>query len=156
MYKNWLAERGEQFRSGIQIATLDPFQGYKNAIDDQLQDATSVLDAFHIVKLAGDALDEVRRRVQQDTLGHRGRIGHPLYQIQLLLRASRRKKRSLAARRAALRPWATGIGLTVLIAVAAIAVYRLAAGIDFWTEHPTAAATPTVYPHEFGSASIAP
>ena len=53
VYKNWLAERGEQFRSGIQIATLDPFQGYKNAIDDQLQDATSVLDAFHIVKLAG-------------------------------------------------------------------------------------------------------
>ena len=89
MYKNWLEERGEQFRSGIQIATLDPFQGYKNAIDDQLQDATSVLDAFHIVKLAGDALDEVRRRVQQDTTGHRGRKGDPLYQIRLLLRASR-------------------------------------------------------------------
>ena len=89
VYKNWLEERGEQFRSGIQIATLDPFQGYKNAIDDQLQDATSVLDAFHIVKLAGDALDEVRRRVQQDTTGHRGRKGDPLYQIRLLLRASR-------------------------------------------------------------------
>ena len=43
------------------------------------QDATSVLDAFHIVKLAGDALDEVRRRVQQDTLGHRGRKDDPLY-----------------------------------------------------------------------------
>ena len=80
VYKNWLEERGEDFRSGIQIATLDPFQGYKNAIDDQLQDATSVLDAFHIVKLAGDALDEVRRRVQQDTTGHRGRKGDPLYQ----------------------------------------------------------------------------
>ena len=91
VYKNWLEERGEQFRSGIQIATLDPFQGYKNAIDDQLQDATSVLDAFHIVKLAGGALDEVRRRVQQDTLGHRGRKGDPLYQIRLLLRASRHK-----------------------------------------------------------------
>ena len=88
VYKNWLAERGEDFRSGIQIATLDPFQGYKNAIDDQLQDATSVLDAFHIVKLAGDALDEVRRRVQQDTTGHRGRKGDPLYQIRLLLRTS--------------------------------------------------------------------
>ena len=48
-----------------------------------------MLDAFHIVKLAGDALDEVRRRVQQDTLGHRGRTGDPLYQIRLLLRASR-------------------------------------------------------------------
>ena len=79
MHENWLAERGEQFRSGIQIATLDPFQGYKNAIDDQLQDATSVLDAFHIVKLAGDAPGEVRRRVQQDTTGHRGRKGDPLY-----------------------------------------------------------------------------
>ena len=27
VYKNWLEERGEEFRSGIQIATLDPFQG---------------------------------------------------------------------------------------------------------------------------------
>ena len=66
-----------------------PSRDSKNAIDDQLQDATSVLDAFHIVKLAGDALDEVRRRVQQDTLGHRGRTGDPLYQIRLLLHASR-------------------------------------------------------------------
>ena len=50
-----------------------------------------MLDAFHIVKLAGDALDEVRRRVQQETLGHRGRTGDPLYQIRLLLHASRHK-----------------------------------------------------------------
>ena len=87
--KKWLAERGEDFRAGVRIAMLEPFQGYKKAMDDQLQDATSVLDAFHIVKLAGDALDEVRRRVQQDTLGHRGRKGDPLYQIRLLLRTSR-------------------------------------------------------------------
>ena len=32
VHDNWLEERGEDFRSGIQIATLDPFQGYKNAI----------------------------------------------------------------------------------------------------------------------------
>ena len=68
-----------------------PSRYSKNAIDDQLQDATSVLDAFHIVKLAGDALDEVRRRVQQDTTGHRGRKGDPLYQIRDLLRASRHR-----------------------------------------------------------------
>ena len=66
-----------------------PSRDSKNAIDDQLQDATSVLDAFHIVKLAGDAPGEVRRRVQQDTTGHRARKGDPLYQIRLLLRASR-------------------------------------------------------------------
>ena len=65
-----------------------PSRDSKNAIDDQLQDATSVLDAFHIVKLAGDAPGEVRRRVQQDTTGHCGRKGDPLYQIRNLLRAS--------------------------------------------------------------------
>jgi len=65
-----------------------PSRDSKNAIDDQLQDATSVLDTFHIVTLAGDAPGEVRRRVQQDTLGHRGRKGDPLYQIRNLLRAS--------------------------------------------------------------------
>ena len=68
----------------------------------------------------------------------------------------KKSKTSSPHLRAALRPWATGIGLTVLVAVAAVVVYRLAAGIDFWTEPPTATATPTVYPHEFGSASIAP
>ena len=31
----------------------------------------------------------MRRRVQQDTTGHRARKGDPLYQIRLLLRASR-------------------------------------------------------------------
>ena len=90
VYKNWLAERSEDFRAGVRIATLDPFQGQQERHRLACyQDATSVLDAFHIVKLAGDALDEVRRRVQQDTLGHRGRKGDPLYQIRLLLHASR-------------------------------------------------------------------
>ena len=89
MYKNWLEERGEQFRSGIQIATLDPFQEQqKHHRLACSKDATSVPGACHIVTLAGDAPGEVRRRVQQDTLGHRGRTGDPLYQIRLLLRAS--------------------------------------------------------------------
>ena len=65
-----------------------PSRDSKNAIDDQPRDATSVLDACHIVKLAGDAPGEVRRRNRQDTTGHRGRTGDPLYQIRLLLRAS--------------------------------------------------------------------
>ena len=58
----------------------------------------------------------------------------------------RRKKRSLAARRAVLRPWAIGIGLTVLVAVASVAAYTLGAGIASWNEKPSAAATPTVHP----------
>ena len=47
-YRDWLDERGDEFRKRVEIATLDLFQGYKNAIDDQLEDATCVLDAFHI------------------------------------------------------------------------------------------------------------
>lgn len=66
---------------------------------------------------------------------------------------SRRKKRTLADRRAALRPWAIGIGLAALVAVAAVVSYRLAAGIDWWSERPSAAATPTVHPAPIPSAS---
>lgn len=86
-YASWLAERGESFRAGVQVAALDPFAGYRTAIEDGLQDATAVLDAFHVVKLGTQAVDEVRRRVQQETLGHRGRKGDPLYGIQTILRA---------------------------------------------------------------------
>ena len=90
MYKNWPAERGKNFRAGVRIATLDSFQGQQERHRLAcFKYATSVLDAFHIVKLAGDALDEVRRRVQQDTWGDRGRKGDPLYEIRNLLHASR-------------------------------------------------------------------
>ena len=86
-YRDWLDQRGAAFRKRVTVATLDPFQGYKNAIDEKLADATAVLDAFHVVKLGTQALDEVRRRVQQQTLGHRGRRGDPLYGIRTILRA---------------------------------------------------------------------
>ena len=69
---------------------------------------------------------------------------------------SRRKKRSLAATRAALRPWAIGIGLTVLVAVAAVGAYTLGASIGSWNDRPSAAATPTVHPAPMPSASSEP
>lgn len=86
-YKDWLDQRGDTFRKNVKVAALDPFAGYKTAINDKLQDAVAVLDAFHVVGLGTAAVDEVRRRVQQDTLGHRGRKGDPLYGIQTILRA---------------------------------------------------------------------
>lgn len=82
----WLTQRGEDFRRGVEIATLDPFHGYKRAIDDELDDATAVLDAFHVVKLAIGAVDEVRRRLQQQITGHRGRKGDPLFGIRTIIR----------------------------------------------------------------------
>src|SRR5690606_37686588 len=61
-----------------------------------------VVDAFHIIRLANTVVDEVRRRVQQETLGHRGHAGDPLYGIRRLLltgheRLSDRGRQRLAA-----------------------------------------------------------
>ena len=70
--------------------------------------------------------------------------------------SSRRKKRSLAARRAALRPWAIGVGLTVVVAVASVGAYTLGASIGSWNEKPSAAATPTAHPVPVPTASTEP
>ena len=77
-YTSWLRDRGDTFQKGIEIATLDPFHSYRCAINDQLDDTTTVLDAFHMVKLGTAAVNEVRRRVQQDIHGHHGRRDDPL------------------------------------------------------------------------------
>ncbi|MCB1257631.1 MAG: ISL3 family transposase [Microthrixaceae bacterium] len=87
----WLAERGEEWCAQIQVATLDPAAGYRAALEEHLPNATLVVDHFHAIKLGNTAIDDVRRRVQQDTLGHRGRKGDPLYRARrVLLSASER------------------------------------------------------------------
>src|SRR3954452_2268251 len=85
VYAEWLSEQGVEVTVTVEHAALDPFRGYMNAIRDELPDATAVLDAFHVVKLAGNALDEVRRRVQQTTLHRRGHKDDPLYRIRRTL-----------------------------------------------------------------------
>ena len=58
---------------------MDGFTGFKTATTEELPHAVAVMDPFHVVRLAGDALDQCRRRVQQQLHGHRGRSGDPLY-----------------------------------------------------------------------------
>ena len=86
VYKAWLKAQPEGFVDGVEQAALDPFRGYANAIQHGLPDAVAVLDAFHVVRLGTQVVDEVRRRVQQDTLGRRGHKHDPLYKIRGLLR----------------------------------------------------------------------
>jgi len=62
-YRTWLDVQTEEFRAGVKHAALDPFRGYANALRDGLSDAVAVLDAFHVVKLCTQVVDEVRRRV---------------------------------------------------------------------------------------------
>lgn len=75
----WLSERGDDWCARITLATLDPAAGYRLALDENLPNATLVVDHFHAIKLANKAIDDVRRRVQNDTLGHRGHKRDPLY-----------------------------------------------------------------------------
>ena len=101
-YSRWLDAQPEAFRTTITQAALDPFRGYANALRDSLPDAVQVLDAFHVVKLGTQVVDEVRRRVQQEQLGRRGHKHDPLYTIRGLLRhgaehLSDRQARRLAA-----------------------------------------------------------
>jgi len=88
-YAGWLKQQPDTFTAGIKHASLDPFRGYANAIRDELPDAVAVLDAFHVVKVGTQVVDEVRRRVQQETLGQRGHKDDPLYKIRGLLRRGR-------------------------------------------------------------------
>jgi transposase len=85
-YATWLAAQPQTFTAGVKHAALDPFRGYANAIRDELPDSVAVLDAFHVVRLGTQVLDVVRRRVQQEQLGHRGHKDDPLYKIRGLLR----------------------------------------------------------------------
>ncbi len=82
----WIAGRTADFRDGITVAVRDPHRGYARALTVGLPAAVRVLDAFHLVRLGFAAVDDVRRRVQHEQLGHRGRRGEPLYGIRRLLR----------------------------------------------------------------------
>jgi transposase len=64
---------------------MDGFTGFKTATTEELPDAVAVMDPFHVVRLAGDALDQCRRRVQQAINGHRGRKDDPLYRARRTL-----------------------------------------------------------------------
>ena len=81
----WLSRRDRRWLERIGVVSLDPHRGYANAVGAHLGHATLVVDHFHIIQLANRAIDDVRRRVQNDTTGHRGRKADPLYRIRKLL-----------------------------------------------------------------------
>jgi transposase len=83
---DWVSDREPSWRDRIEVAALDPFRGYATALHTSLPDAVRVLDAFHVTRLGFAAVDDVRRRVQQDSLGHRGRKDDPLFRVRRLLR----------------------------------------------------------------------
>jgi transposase len=81
----WLDARSRDWLAQVATVSLDPWRGYASALVAPLGHATVVVDHFHAIKLANAAVDQVRRRIQQATLGHRGRKPDPLYRIRKLL-----------------------------------------------------------------------
>jgi transposase len=83
--KAWLEAQGREWLDAVCFATLDLSSPYRGVFDAVIPNATQVADPFHVVKLANDKLDECRRRVQNETLGHRGHKHDPLYRCRRLL-----------------------------------------------------------------------
>ncbi|MCV7471111.1 ISL3 family transposase, partial [Micrococcus luteus] len=84
-FKTWLAERDQAWRDQVEVVAMDGFTGFKTAATEEIPEATAVMDPFHVVRLAGDALERCRRRVQQQVHGHRGRKQDPLYKARRTL-----------------------------------------------------------------------
>jgi transposase len=85
--------RSDAFRAGVEYVAIDPAAVYATAIRTPglLPNATLVVDHFHVVKLANDALTKVRRRVTWDLRDRRGRKLDPEWaNRRRLLRARER------------------------------------------------------------------
>jgi transposase len=83
--RRWTANADRAWLAGIEVVATDLAESFRAGLSPHLDHATRVADPFHVVRVANRCLDKVRRRVQNETLGHRGRKHDPLYRIRKLL-----------------------------------------------------------------------
>lgn len=83
--RSWLEGRPAGWCERVKVVAIDPHEGYRQGLRPHLERATLVVDPFHVVALANRAIDNTRRRVNQERLGHRGRKNDPLYRIRRVL-----------------------------------------------------------------------
>jgi transposase len=81
----WLRRQPHHVRENLAYGCLDMSKTYAAVFRVVTPKTTRVIDRFHVMRHAILALDQVRRRVQQQRLGHRGRAGDPLYRARKLL-----------------------------------------------------------------------
>jgi len=81
----WLQARDPDWRAQVRYGVLDLSGPYRAVYNAALDHVIQVADPFHLIRLANDKLDECRRRVQNETLGHRGLADDPLYRVRKLL-----------------------------------------------------------------------
>ena len=81
----WLDKQPESWKQRIEYGALDMSNTYAAVYSVVLPRAAQVVDPFHVIALANRSLDAIRRRVQIEQLGHRGRRDDPLYRARRLL-----------------------------------------------------------------------
>jgi transposase len=95
----WLDERGQAWKDSVRVVAMDPCATYRAAVAEALPHALIVADHFHLVRLANQAVTDVRRRVTWDTHGRRGRAADPEWaQRRRLLRGRERLRPDQFAR----------------------------------------------------------
>jgi transposase len=85
--RRWTEGADGRWLGGIEVVATDLAESFRAGLSPHLDHATRVADPFHVVRVGNRCVDKVRRRVQNETLGHRGRKDEPLYRIRKLLLA---------------------------------------------------------------------
>lgn len=85
--RRWLDTQPNEWLADIGVVATDLAESYRAGLAGRLDHATRVADPFHVVRVGNRCLDAVRRRVQNETLGHRGRKADPLYRIRKIMLA---------------------------------------------------------------------
>jgi transposase len=99
--ERYLRSLPEHERRSIEVVSIDPYDAYRQAIQNELPWARIVVDHFHLVRGVNTALDSVRRERQRERAtrrpkgtrrsGHRDRWNPELYRARhRLLKASER------------------------------------------------------------------
>jgi transposase len=81
----WIDKQPVAWKERIEYGALDMSSTYAAVYSVILPRAAQVVDPFHVVSLANRSLDAIRRRVQTEQLGHRGRRDDPLYRARRVL-----------------------------------------------------------------------
>jgi transposase len=85
--RRWTENADPAWLGGIEVVATDLAESFRAGLSPHLDHTRRVADPFHVVRVANRCVDQVRRRVQNETLGHRGRKPDPLYRIRKLLLA---------------------------------------------------------------------
>ena len=83
--RRWCGQQDPVWLGQVRVVATDLTESYRLGLAPHLDHAMRVADPFHVVRVGNRCVDKVRRRVQNEALGHRGRKHDPLYRIRKLL-----------------------------------------------------------------------